>query len=168
MSYDEILDIVDADDQVIGSATRGEIHQEGLMHRAVHIFVFDASGNIYVQRRSESKDRHPLKLDSSAAGHVDSGESYDRAAERELAEELGIAPELQPVLRVPASNVTDQEHVMLYACVTDLSPVPNADEIVWGGFMLPDELTSGMDANPDDYVPAFIFLWKEYLKLESS
>jgi isopentenyldiphosphate isomerase len=167
MSYDEILDIVDADDQVIGSATRGEIHQKGFMHRAVHIFVFDASGRLYIQRRSESKDRHPLKLDSSAAGHVDSGESYDSAAKRELLEELEIAQALQPLFKLPASDVTDQEHVMLYECVTDLPPKPNPEEIVWGGFMRPDELTRNMDANPDDYVPAFIFLWKEYLNRKS-
>ncbi|MEI8183295.1 MAG: NUDIX domain-containing protein [Desulfomonile sp.] len=72
----EILETVGAADRVTGQATRREIHDKGLLHRAVHIFVFNSSGEIFVQRRAGHKDRHPLKLDSSAAGHVDPGESY--------------------------------------------------------------------------------------------
>ena len=86
----EILEIVDSHDKVIGTGTRGEIHRMGFFHRAVHMFVFNPAGQVYIQRRSRSKDRHPGKLDSSAAGHVDPGETYEETAIRELQEELGI------------------------------------------------------------------------------
>jgi isopentenyldiphosphate isomerase len=160
----EILEIVDSDDTVIGRATRREIHSKGLIHRAVHIFVFNPRGEIYVQRRSALKDRHPLKLDSSAAGHVDPGESYEQTAVRELEEELGIAALVEQVLRVAACKQTDNEHVMLFKVETDLEPVPNREEVKWGGFMPPEKLSALMHENPEDFVPAFILLWNEFLR----
>jgi len=163
----EILEIVDSQDRVIGSGLRGEIHRKGLMHRAVHLFVFNTRGEIYVQRRSAYKDRHPLKLDSSAAGHVGLGESYESTAVRELQEELGIISGVDQVLRVAACDATDNEHVVLFKVVSDAEPVPNPDEILWGAFMKPQEVSSLMDKHPKDFVPAFMLLWKEYVEERS-
>jgi len=164
----EILEIVDAEDKVIGTATRAEIHQQGLMHRAVHIFVFNARGEIYVQRRSASKDRHPLKLDSSAAGHVDPGETYEQTAIRELREELGLGAHLEHTLQVRPSEKTDNEHVALFKAVTAEEPVPSSDEIEWGGFMPTDRLCRLMDDDPQDFVPAFIMLWQAFREITRS
>ena len=86
----ELLDVVDADDRVIAVKTRGDIHAQGLKHRAVHILVFNGQGQVFLQKRSLSKDEQPGKWDSSAAGHVDSGETYLECASREIEEELGI------------------------------------------------------------------------------
>ncbi len=131
----EILEIVDSHDKVIGTGTRGEIHRMGFFHRAVHMFVFNPAGQIYIQRRSCSKDRHPGKLDSSAAGHVDPGETYAETAIRELREELGIQAEVKEIVRIPASEQTDNEHVVLFEVVTESEPVPNPEEIQWGEFI---------------------------------
>jgi len=162
---EELLDVVDVDDNLVRRASRGEIHRRGWLHRAVHLFVFNGRGEVYVQRRSSSKDRFPQFLDSSAAGHVDPGESYENAALRELQEELGIEAELHEVLRVPASDITDNEHVVLYRVETDAEPVPDPEEIQWGGFMTPAQLTSRMKETPGDFVPGFIYLWEEYLRV---
>lgn len=159
---DEIIEIVDSEDNVVGQATRVEIHRRRLMHRAVHLFVFNSAGEIYVQRRSDSKDRHPGILDSSAAGHVDPGESYDDAAARELFEELSVKAGIRPVLRLKASELTDMEHVALYEVLTDEPPTPNEEEISWGAFMAPEELSQSMESNPADFVPVFVHLWTEY------
>jgi isopentenyl-diphosphate Delta-isomerase len=161
----EILEIVDSEDNVIGTAARSDMHRLGLMHRAVHIFVFNEAGEIYVQRRSDSKDRHPGKLDSSAAGHVDPGESYRQTAVRELREEIGISGCMEEVFRVKASEITDHEHVVLFRIMTDRAPIPNLDELQWGGFIQPAELTQMMSEAPEEFVPAFIFLWNEFLRL---
>jgi 16S rRNA (adenine1518-N6/adenine1519-N6)-dimethyltransferase len=158
----EILEVVDADDNVIGRATRSEIHQRGLTHRAVHIFLFNSAGDIYVQRRSAIKDRFPRRLDSSAAGHVDPGESYEQSARRELKEELGIEADLEEVLRLRASEISDNEHVVLYRALSDLDPSLDPEEIQWGGFMARDTLTELMAERPDEFVPVFIHLWNEY------
>ena len=165
---EELLDVVDVDDNVVRRASRGEIHRRGWLHRAVHLFVFNSAGEVYVQRRSSSKDRFPQLLDSSAAGHVDPGESYENAALRELGEELGIEAKLQEVFRVSASDITDNEHVVLYRVETDAQPVPDPEEIQWGGFMTPERLTSRMKETPGDFVPGFIYLWKEYLRVREN
>ncbi len=165
---DEILEIVDADDNVVGRAARAEIHRKNLMHRAVHLFVFNGAGQIYVQRRSATKDRHPRKLDSSAAGHVDPGESYETTAIRELREELGIDADVTEVLRVPPCPMTDNEHVVLFTVMTESKPIPNADEVEWGEFMTPEGLSDLMEREPNDFVPAFVLLWKEFLDKKCS
>lgn len=162
---EEALEVVDADDNVVGRETRAEIHRRGLLHRAVHLFVFNSAGAVYVQRRSSTKDRFPQFLDSSAAGHVDPGESYEHAAIRELREELGIEAEVREILRTPAAEITDNEHVVVYRVETDAGPVPDPDEVQWGGFMTPELLTSRMEESPGDFVPGFIYLWKEYLRV---
>jgi isopentenyl-diphosphate delta-isomerase type 1 len=160
----EILEVVDADDRVVGTATRAEIHRLGLLHRAVHIFIFNKSGDIYVQRRSASKDRHPSKLDSSAAGHVDPGESYEQTAVRELEEELGIRADVKEILQVAACPETDNEHVRLYWATTELEPKPNPAEVQSGGFMKAEKLAALIKKTPEDFVPAFILLWNEFLR----
>jgi isopentenyl-diphosphate Delta-isomerase len=160
----EILEVVDDEDRVIGTATRAEIHRLGLLHRAVHIFVFNESDEIYVQRRSASKDRHPLRLDSSAAGHVDPGESYDTTAARELAEELGIQAPVSKVLWVKASPATDNEHVALFTAFSNADPLPNPEEVLSGSFMTRGTLTRLMEEKREDFVPAFVLLWHEFLR----
>ena len=157
---DELLDVVDDKDNVLGFTTRGRIHREGLFHRAVHIFLFNDSGEIYVQRRSKSKDRYPFKLDSSAAGHVETGESYLETAKRELLEELGIETDLKKILKVSVCPATDNEHVLLYEARSNVAPVPNNDEIFEGWFVRPAELSEMMGSRQDDFVPAFVLLWK--------
>ena len=88
--YQEYLAVVDAHDQIIDQRPRGEIHANGLRHRAVHILVFNSRGWLFLQKRSMQKDLNKGLWDTSAAGHVDAGESYDACAVRELAEELGV------------------------------------------------------------------------------
>jgi isopentenyl-diphosphate delta-isomerase type 1 len=88
---DEIFDVVDQADRVIGRATRAEVHRNpALIHRAVHILVFRPDGRLLMQRRSAVKDIDPGLWDTSVGGHVDAGEDYLTAARRELSEELGI------------------------------------------------------------------------------
>ena len=87
---EEIFDVVNEQDEVVGRQSRGEVHRLGLMHRAVHVLVFNAAGQIFLQKRSMKKDRQPGLWDSSASGHVDSGEDYDACAVREVREEIGL------------------------------------------------------------------------------
>jgi len=158
----EILEIVDEDDRAVGRATRKEIHDHDLLHRAVHVFVLNLRGEIFVQRRSEYKDRHPLKIDSSAAGHVDPGETYLEAAHRELREELSISQDLKEILRLPPSLETGHEHVVLFEAVTEEEPALNLREAIEGWFLTPGQLSQTMKTNPHDFVPAFLLLWDKY------
>ena len=74
--HGEIFDVVDEHDRVTGQTSRFTVHGQNLRHRAVHIFVFNASGDLFLQKRSRWKDKHPGQWDSSAAGHVNAGDGY--------------------------------------------------------------------------------------------
>jgi isopentenyldiphosphate isomerase len=88
--FDEILSVVNEADQVVGQARRGDIHQQRLMHRSVHLLILNRAGDVLLQKRSMLKDCCPGYWDSSAAGHVEAGESYDQCVMREVTEELDI------------------------------------------------------------------------------
>lgn len=125
----EMLPVVDGSDRQVGLARRADIHAQGLRHRAVHVLVFAPDGRLWLQRRSQAKDRHPGKWTSSASGHVDRGEDYGAAAVRELAEELGLELGLRFVGKVAACAATDNEFSAVYRAVTDQEPWPDPAEI---------------------------------------
>ena len=87
---EEIFDIVNERDEVIGQAPRKQVHATGLWHRAVHVLVFNARGEVFLQKRSMLKDTARGKWDSSSSGHLDTGEDYDICAVREVREEVGV------------------------------------------------------------------------------
>lgn len=87
----ELLEVVDESGRTLRLAPRSECHgNPSLVHRAVHVFVRDQAGRVFLQKRSLGKRIQPGKWDTSVGGHVDPGESYELAATRELEEELGI------------------------------------------------------------------------------
>jgi isopentenyldiphosphate isomerase len=63
MIGEEIFDVVDLSDQVIGTETRSAVHRKKLLHRSVHILVFNGAGEVFLQKRSQSKDSHPGRWD---------------------------------------------------------------------------------------------------------
>lgn len=158
---EEIFDVVNERDEVIGRQTRREVHRLGLMHRAVHVLVFNSRGQIFLQKRSMSKDRQPGLWDSSASGHVDTGEEYDVCARRELGEELGLHLESPPqrLFKLPASTQTDQEHVWVYRCQAEGPFRLHPDEIERGGWFTPAEVAGWMAERPAEFASALLFLW---------
>jgi isopentenyldiphosphate isomerase len=155
------FDIVDESDEVVGRRPRGEVHRLGLLHRAVHVLVFNAAGSVFLQKRSLNKDRQPGLWDSSASGHVDSGEDYDNCAVRELREEIGLRLDRAPerVFKLRASPETDQEFVWVYRGTAEGPFVLNADEIERGGWFAPTEVNRWIRERPEDFAGAFRLIW---------
>ena len=162
-SQSEVFPVVDESDRVIRPAPRGEVHGNNLRHRAVHILLFNPQDEVFLQKRSRWKDRHPLVWDSSAAGHVDAGEEYDDAARRELQEELGVQTALTPFVRLPASDRTGQEFIWLYTGRWDGPVAFNPVEIEAGDYFPSDIVTAWIDARPGDFAPGFVECWKAWL-----
>src|SRR5215472_554667 len=113
---EEIFDVVNERDEVIGQAPRKEVHARGLWHRAVHVLVFNARGEVFLQKRSMLKDTAKGKWDSSSSGHLDTGEDYDACAMRELREEIGLVVTQPPqrVFKVDACKETGWEFCWIY------------------------------------------------------
>jgi isopentenyldiphosphate isomerase len=157
---EEWFDVVNERDEVVGRATRREVHARGWRHRAVHVLVFDQAGRIFLQKRSMLKDMSPGLWDSSCSGHVDAGEDYDAAAARELGEEIGV-PGAKPTrwFRIEACPETAQEFCWVYQLRHDGPFVLHPEEIERGEWLARDDLARKMAARPADYCPAFTLIW---------
>lgn len=158
----ESLPVVDDSDHVVGAAPRSKVHGDNLRHRAVHILLFNGNGELFLQKRSRWKDRHPERWDSSAAGHVPATEEYDQAARRELREELGVEAPLERIAKLPASERTGQEFIWLYRTRYDGELSLNRHEIETGHFFQPAIITGWVTARPRDFAPGFLECWKVY------
>ncbi len=157
----EIFDVVDADDQVTGQATRGEVHARQWLHRAIHVFVFNKRGDLLLQQRSMFKDAHPGVWDSSVSGHLDAGEDYAAAAVRELGEEMGIQAAEPPleIARILPSEATGWEHVRLYRCHHSGSIRYPAAEVQTAAWFPVAEIEAWLAARPEDFASGFIACW---------
>ncbi len=159
----EVFDVVDEEDNVVRQETRDVVHQENLLHRAVHIFVFNKRKEVFLQKRSRLKDVHPGRWDSSAAGHLNAGEGYAETAVRELKEELGIQEaEVQEIGVLPPSEKTGWEHVHLYLTRHDGAMRFPCSEIESGLWMPIDEVSAWIDARPQDFASGFIACWEVF------
>lgn len=126
----EVFDIVDRNDRVIGRATRRQCHADpALIHRSVMILIFNDRNEILWQKRSQGKDLYPGQWGPSASGHVDAGEGYDRAAARELKEELGVELEMEFLGTFLFSYPREQEFSALYRAYSQGPFQPDAIEV---------------------------------------
>ncbi|MFH9989750.1 NUDIX hydrolase [Streptomyces luteogriseus] len=140
---DEILDIVDENDRVVGQCPRGEVYARGLRHRCVFIRARDAEGRIFVHRRTPTKLVFPSLHDMFVGGVVGAGESYDAAALREAEEELGVSGLPQPshlftFLYDDGSGRTWWSAVYEVRC--ELPVRPQAEEVAWYDFLSEAEI----------------------------
>lgn len=121
-----LVDVVDTEDRVIGTATRARMRAEGLRHRAVYVVVRTGDDHVVVHRRADWKDVYPGAWDICFGGVLDAGEAWDAAAARELAEEAGIQAELR---FLGAGTWEDGEAALngrVYECTHD-GPYPCPD-----------------------------------------
>lgn len=159
----DIFDVVNERDEVIDRMPRSEVHRLGLLHRAVHVLVFNSRGQIFLQKRSMKKDRQPGLWDSSASGHVDSGENYDATAVREVWEEIGLKLAKPParLFKITACAETDQEFVWVYRCENEGPFELNRDEIERGDWFAPEEVSRWIGEKPGEFASAFLFIWRK-------
>src|SRR3569833_148195 len=142
-SAEELLDIVDASDQVIGRSPRGEAYARGLRHRCVFVFVRDGSGRIFVHRRTPDKLIFPAMYDMFVGGVVGAGETYADAALREAEEELGVSGLPRPASLFSFLFEGPEGHTRwsrVYEARCDLPVNPQVEEVAWHAFLTEEEL----------------------------
>lgn len=163
---EDIFDVVDANDEVVGQERRSVVHAKGLRHRAVHILIFNSRGELFLQKRSMSKDVSPGTWDSSCCGHVDSGETYEPAAVRELDEELGLkmipAAQLIPLFKIDACAETGHEFVQVYRMEHEGPFQLHPEEIDEGRWLKPDEVDKQIAHKPKKFAGSFRFIWTRF------
>ena len=131
----EIFDVVDENDRVIGRATRAQCHQNpNLIHRSIHVLVFNAGRELFLQKRARTKDVCPGLWAMSVSGHVDPGESYLSAAERETKEEIGVSLSLKYLDTCLLKSETETEFSAVFMAESEGPFQLNEREIETGGF----------------------------------
>src|SRR3990167_10342213 len=133
---EEVFDVVNEKDEVIGTALRSEVHKDAsLIHRSIAVLVFQ-NNRLYLQRRSETKDTYAGYWTCSCSGHVNAGETYEDAAKRELGEELGLHVE-EPLLLLQKKIIRytkETECISFFRYNTSAEIVANDKEISEGRF----------------------------------
>jgi isopentenyl-diphosphate Delta-isomerase len=161
---EEWFDVVDKNDAVVGRELRSVVHEKNLLHRAVHVLVFNSKGEIFLQKRSMKKDQCPGMWGTSCAGHLDSGEDYDHAARREFKEELGIEPPpLARMAKIAPGRETGYEHVWIYTCNCEGPFELSEEEIECGEWRKTKGLAGFMQARPREYTSSLRTVWNAYL-----
>ena len=158
---DELFDVVDGQDRVTSQARRADVHAQKLLHRAIHVLVFDRAGRVFLQRRSMAKDVAPGRWDSSCSGHLDAGEDYDGAAVRELGEEIGLALSAPPErwLRLEACAQTGWEFVWVYRLEHEGPFRLHPAEIMDGAWYEPAEVDLAVRERAREFSGAFRYIW---------
>ena len=160
---EEIFDVVNERDEVIGRAPRREVHARGLKHRAVHVLVFNGRGEIFLQKRSQKKDCFPGAWDSSASGHLDQGEDYDTCAVREVREELGVSLKTTPerLFKIDACAETGFEFCWVYQTRHEGPFQLHPDEIESGDWFSPERVDAWV-RRPEELARAFLRIWRQW------
>lgn len=154
---DEILDVVDEHDRVVGQAPRGEVYARGLRHRCVFVLVRDAEDRLFVHRRTAVKLVFPSLYDMFVGGVVGTGETYDEAALREAEEELGVrglprpAPLFPFLYESPDGALNWWSYVYEVRCTLPVSP--QAEEVAWHAFLPEEEVRHRIAEGAWGWVP---------------
>ena len=145
-NQEEVFDVVDGNDKVVGKATRREVHSDKkLMHRSIGVVLFNGRHDIFLQRRSITKDTDALSWTISCSGHVRSGDSYDETAKRELEEELGVKGVVLSLLtKYFYSGQSETEVVQLYTVNYRGEIKLQNEEILEGRFFSKDNLITAV------------------------
>jgi isopentenyldiphosphate isomerase len=161
----ELFDVVNDHNEVIGQRPRSEVHRLGLKHRAVHVLIFNRRGDLFLQKRSLTKDCFPGTWDSSASGHLTPGETYDACAVREVREELGVELGRPPERLFPltACPETGMEFVWVYRALAEGPFTLHPEEISEGGWFTPDAVTRWLAERPQDFAGSVPLIWRHLL-----
>lgn len=162
---DEMFPLVDAEGNVIGQATRGECHSGSmLLHPVIHLHVFNNKGELYLQKRSATKDIQPNKWDSSVGGHIDLGETPEIAALREAKEEIGLNNvSIHYIQKYIIETNIERELTYCFYTITDETPSADMDEVTDGRFWSIKEIEEQLDK--DIFTPNFELDFKHFLHL---
>jgi isopentenyl-diphosphate delta-isomerase len=156
----DLVVLVDGEGRDSGTATKLSVHVEGKLHRAVSVFVFDAAGNMLLQRRAAAKYHSAGLWSNTCCGHPRPGESPEEAAHRRLWEEMGFDCPLVPVLSFVyrsklRNGLIEHEHDHVFVGRFDGTPVPNRQEVADWHWVAADELLADTMVRPRRYTAWF-------------
>src|SRR3989338_8594042 len=153
MDQDEWLDLVNDTDMVIGKKLRSEVHAAGLHnYRAINLFLRNSTGELWIPRRTAHKKLHPLALDYSCAGHVQSGDTYEGTLKKEVMEELNMNTDEYDVRVLGKSTAHDY----------------NPDDFIEAAWRVPKEVVRAIEAGDKAKTSLAPLIRRFYLESDKS
>jgi len=144
-NLNELLDVVDENDRVIGSATRGECNgNPSVIHRAAYALIFNSEGKLFLHKRSKTKDTCPGMWSISVAGHVTQGETYEETIAREIIEEIGTILKVEFLDKYLLQHKSENEYSAIFRGYSDGPFELNPKEIEEGDFFSMDTIRNIM------------------------
>jgi isopentenyl-diphosphate delta-isomerase len=165
-SESEELILVDNSDNELGYLSKQECHNgSGILHRAFSLFVFNADGELLLQKRSADKRLWPLYWSNSCCSHPRKGESMDVATRRRLQEELDLEASLEFIFKFSyqarfGELGSENELCSVYLGRTDQAFFANPNEIAETRQVSAEQLQQELDANPYEFTPWFKMEWE--------
>jgi isopentenyl-diphosphate delta-isomerase len=148
--------LVDKNDKEIGTGEKLKIHQEGKLHRAFSIFVFNYKGELLLQQRAKSKYHSGGLWANTCCSHPRVGEPIEKAVHRRLKEEMGFDCDLKKIFSFTYKSKLDHdffEHEFDHVFVGKFNgkPMPNPEEVDKWKWVNLEELKKDIQKNPNNY-----------------
>ena len=146
---EELVEIVDQDNTPLGAVTRAIMRQQNLIHRASYVLVFNRKGELFIQKRTLTKDIYPGYWDLAAGGVVLAGETYMESALRELQEELGVTGiQLRHLFDQFYEDAHNRVWGRVYSCASEGPFSLQAEEVAYGRFIALPQIQSLHEIEP--------------------
>lgn len=164
MTTVELFETYDDQGNPLGLVARHRVHALGLWHKAAHVFLFDHSGKLLIQRRASNKDLYAACWDCSVGEHLTPGEDFIDAAHRGLQEELGVSnvalspmgPVRESRIDLPDQNVHDHERQQAFRGIYDGVVNLDTDEVADVRVIAMSDLARWIRQTPGDFTPWFL------------
>lgn len=156
------IDVVDDEDRLVGTVPRGEALRTGSNFRTAHVFVFNADGDLLLQRLASSRQRHPDRWGSSVAAYLFAGESYEHAAARRLEEELGIRASIHAVGKLEMHDKRSLKFVELFRANDDQAQIAEPEHISALRFAPLARIEREIQINRFRFTPTFVQLFRAF------
>ena len=168
----ELFDTYTEQGEKLASQRRDLVHAKGIWHKAVNVLLYRSSGTLILQQRAAGKSVCPLAWDLSVAEHLQVDESWEAAAHRGLAEELGITqvkltpcgPEIQERFDLPAQSIHNYEFQRCFKGVSDAALTLDAAEVSATREIELADFRLEADHAPETFTP-WLLTWAEVLEL---
>ncbi|GAB97562.1 8-oxo-dGTP pyrophosphatase MutT (NUDIX family) [Kineosphaera limosa] len=165
MGARELVDLYDDHGRVVGQATRAQVRGQNLQHAATAVLVRNQRGELFVHRRTDTKDVYPGLFDVAAGGVVEAGEDPAQAAAREAFEELGVHG--VPLLPLGVAHYADEHTRYLAFCFEVVYDGPirlQPEEVAWGAWLPVAEALAWLTDDEHPFVPDTTALLLDHLR----